>query len=122
MIFQKAPPREPSPYMTADELADRWRVSGPFVRRQMRAGKIPHIQIGNRYRIRRSNVEEIEQCRAKPSDSPKTPEPVCSEAAGARHGEIMPGFSDEQWRQRTLQAAWRVSSGSPNCSPRKSGQ
>lgn len=108
--------------MTADQVAAYLHVSGTMIRRLARRGEIPHFQIGTLYRFHRRDVEEMMRCRERRQDSRQPPSPDCTADDGARHGGIRPDLSDEQWRQRLLQAERLVSNGLPPSTGRRSGQ
>jgi excisionase family DNA binding protein len=46
--------------LTAEELAERWRVSKAQVYRQAREGQVPCVQIGRYYRFRLASIEAWE--------------------------------------------------------------
>ena len=48
-------------YLTIPELATRWKVSVPTVRRKITRGELKKIYIGRVVRIEREEVERIEQ-------------------------------------------------------------
>ena len=50
----------PSHLLTADELADRWRVPKSHVYRLTRDGLIPAVRLGRYYRYRLDAIEEWE--------------------------------------------------------------
>ncbi len=50
-------------YMTADELAQRLRVSTAWVYAETRAGRIPHIRLRRYVRYRRSMIAAWERDR-----------------------------------------------------------
>jgi excisionase family DNA binding protein len=46
--------------LTAEQLAERWRVSLALVYRLTREGKLPAVKLGRYYRYRVEAVEEFE--------------------------------------------------------------
>lgn len=50
----------PDDYMTIPELAQRWKISVPTVRRKLARGELAKVYIGRVVRIERTEVERIE--------------------------------------------------------------
>lgn len=48
-------------YFTIPELADRWKISVPTLRRKLARGEIPKTYIGRVVRIEREEVERLER-------------------------------------------------------------
>ncbi len=48
-------------YLTIPELAQRWKISVPTVRRKLARGEIAKVYIGRVVRVERAEVERIEQ-------------------------------------------------------------
>lgn len=48
-------------YLTVPELAQRWKISIPTVRRKMATGELSKVYIGRVVRIERTEVERIER-------------------------------------------------------------
>jgi excisionase family DNA binding protein len=46
--------------LTADDLADRWRVPKSHVYRLTREGKVPAVRLGRYYRYRLDQIERFE--------------------------------------------------------------
>jgi excisionase family DNA binding protein len=49
------------PFVSVDQLAKRWQVSGRTIRRMVEAGKLRAIRINNQLRIARQAVELYER-------------------------------------------------------------
>lgn len=49
-----------SDYFTIPELAERWKISVPTVRRKLERGEITKTYIGRVVRIERTEVERVE--------------------------------------------------------------
>lgn len=47
-------------YLTIPELAKRWRISVPTVRRKLAAGELAKVYVGRHIRIERTEVLRIE--------------------------------------------------------------
>lgn len=54
-------------YLTIPELAQRWKISVPTVRRKIASGELAKVYIGRVVRIERAEVERIEQAWKAPS-------------------------------------------------------
>ncbi|MFZ1324680.1 MAG: helix-turn-helix domain-containing protein [Candidatus Contendobacter sp.] len=54
-------------YLTIPELAARWKISVPTVRRKLSSGELAKIYIGRVVRIERTEVERIERKWKTPS-------------------------------------------------------
>ena len=54
-------------YLTIPELAARWKISVPTVRRKIASGELAKVYIGRVVRIERAEVERIEQAWKAPS-------------------------------------------------------
>ncbi len=50
------PPEQKSEYMTVSEVALLMRVSNMTVYRLIRSGELKAVQVGNRYRVKESDV------------------------------------------------------------------
>jgi excisionase family DNA binding protein len=46
--------------LTADDVAERWQVSTDLVYELTRAGELPVVKLGRRYRYRLEAIEEFE--------------------------------------------------------------
>ena len=60
----------PSHLLTADELADRWRVPKSHVYRLTRDGLIPAVRLGRYYRYRLDAIERWEARSEQAASSP----------------------------------------------------
>lgn len=49
-----------SDYFTIPELAERWKISAPTIRRKLASGELAPVHIGRMVRIERAEVERIE--------------------------------------------------------------
>ena len=68
-------------YLTIPELAARWKISVPTVRRKLARGELAKVYIGRVVRIERSEVERIEAAwkgRAGTDTTMKRPNEVTS--------------------------------------------
>jgi excisionase family DNA binding protein len=58
-------PRDPRALLTADEVAERLRVTKCWIYAEVRAGRLPHVRLGRYVRFRadaiESWIEEIER-------------------------------------------------------------
>jgi excisionase family DNA binding protein len=58
-------PRDPRPLLTAEEVAERLRVTKCWIYAEVRAGRLPHVRLGRYVRFRAgaidSWIEEIER-------------------------------------------------------------
>ena len=54
-------------YLTIPELAARWKISVPTVRRKLARGELAKVYIGRVVRIERTEVERIERAWKTPS-------------------------------------------------------
>lgn len=53
---------QPSPYLTASEVAERFDITPESVRAWARTKKVPAIRLpGGRYRFRREDIDAIER-------------------------------------------------------------
>ena len=52
-------------YLTIPELAQRWKISVPTVRRKLSSGELKKVHIGRVVRIERTEVERIESAWRK---------------------------------------------------------
>lgn len=53
---------QPSPYLTATEVAERFRISPESVREWARTEKVPAVRLpGGHYRFRLEDIEAIER-------------------------------------------------------------
>lgn len=50
-------------YLTPDELAVMFRVTGATIRRLIRSGEIPAVRIGSQWRVPRSGIGEVTQSK-----------------------------------------------------------
>lgn len=48
-------------YLTISDLATRWKISVPTVRRKLARGEIAKVYIGRQVRIERAEVERVER-------------------------------------------------------------
>ncbi len=55
-----APSGTPPRLLTADELAERWRVNKSQIYRLARDGRVPTVAIGRYYRFRLASIEAWE--------------------------------------------------------------
>ncbi|WP_079581561.1 helix-turn-helix domain-containing protein [Paenarthrobacter nicotinovorans] len=55
--------------LTATEVAERLRVSTAFVYREIHAGRLPAVKLGNRYRIREADYQTF--ITPKPKTTPR---------------------------------------------------
>jgi len=62
-------PAQAGRYLTADELARRWGRPAAWVRHEAKAGRIPAIRLGHRWRFRPADVAAYEE-RSKPAPAP----------------------------------------------------
>ncbi|MBU0493512.1 MAG: helix-turn-helix domain-containing protein [Chloroflexi bacterium] len=59
-----------TPFLTVDQVAEALKVSDGTIRRWVREGLLPGIQIANRVRIPRQElIEALEQARIQPSQA-----------------------------------------------------
>ncbi len=54
-------------YLTIPELAARWKISVPTVRRKLARGELAKVYIGRVVRIERTEVERVERAWKTPS-------------------------------------------------------
>ena len=54
-------------YLTIKELAERWKLSQPTIRRKLACGELAMVRIGRAVRIERSEVERVEIAWRVPS-------------------------------------------------------
>jgi len=47
-------------FLTISDLAERWKLSQPTIRRKIKTGELMAVHIGRAVRIERSEVERIE--------------------------------------------------------------
>jgi len=50
-----------SDYFTLPELARRWKISVPTIRRKLSSGEIQSVHIGRAVRVERAEVERVEK-------------------------------------------------------------
>lgn len=53
-------------YLTIPELAKRWKISVPTVRRKLTRGEIAKVYIGRHVRIERGEVDRLEKAWREP--------------------------------------------------------
>ncbi|MDS4028623.1 MAG: helix-turn-helix domain-containing protein [Candidatus Contendobacter sp.] len=53
------------PYLTIQEVAARWKISVPTVRRMIAHGEVASVHIGRAVRIERSEIERFESSRRR---------------------------------------------------------
>lgn len=73
LLFGKIVAMKTNRFLTSAELAQRWRVEIETIRKWIRAGTVPYVQIGRRKLIPESVLQQLEQLEQPRQDSPLQP-------------------------------------------------